>query len=86
MVSEIFNSEMLWNSFMKGIGIAFQPMMPFIITGIVGLIIAGAIKHFVYNYALISGDSRRTAKRKAKTAGELINLVSSVNDIMGNKK
>ena len=60
-------------------------LKPYIISIIVGGIIIFVIKKIigecVYRFVIISGDTHRTAKRKATKAGNIVDLASAMNDI-----
>ena len=64
---------------------AWDILKPYIVPMMVGMAIIIVIKkiigEFVYQFASISGDTHRTAKRKAKKAKKIVDLASAMNDI-----
>lgn len=60
----------------------FKPIViPMIISGFIWILIRRFVVHCVYKYAIISGNAYRDARKKAKKAGNIVDVVSSIKDI-----
>lgn len=69
----------------RNIYIILKPMLPGIISlilvGLIILIIKKGVLNFLYQYFLISGNSKKSAKRKVSKVENVMDLISSVKDI-----
>lgn len=86
MNPEILTSQILIDSLLKGFMVVLPYFWIIIIPAILVMIIKIIVKKYVYGFYRITGDSKRNAKKKADVAGDLIEITSSINDVMGAKK
>lgn len=52
----------------------------------IGLVIKKISEEFTYYFSIISGDSRRIARKKAKKMSKMVDMISSFKDIIDNTK
>lgn len=86
MKPEVLTSQILVESLLKGFMFVLPYFIPLIATAIVVMIIKIIVKKSVYGFSYFTGDSKRLAKKKANVAGDIVDLTSSINDVMGEKK
>ena len=77
--------EMMNKAIMDGMLQAIIIFMPYIITflttALVVWVIKKIIEKFAYDFSTISGDSRRTARKKARKMRKVVDMISSFKDI-----
>ena len=77
--------ELMYKSFMNGMYQSFIIVGPYIIgpliVAFIGLVIKKISEEFTYYFSIISGDSRRIARKKARKMGNVVDLISSFKDI-----
>lgn len=88
---ELITAEMLYEGLFQELKVVFDICYPIALPMIIGAFFIAAIKRLVrsctYNFALVSGSTKREAKKKAKRAGDIVDAVSAINDISSlNKK
>ena len=80
--------ELMYKSFMNGMYQSFIIVGPYIIGPLIVVFIGLAIKkvceEFTYHFSIVSGDSRRIARKKAKKMSKMIDMISSFKDIIDN--
>ena len=82
--------ELMYKSFMNGMYQSFIIIGPYIIGSLIvafiGLVIKKISEEFTYYFSIISGDSRRIARKKAKKMSKMVDMISSFKDIIDNTK
>lgn len=82
---DLVNEEMRNKVIMDGILpviITFMPyMIPFLTTALVVWVIKKMIEKFTYGFSIISGDSKRIARKTARKMGNVVDMISSFKDI-----
>lgn len=85
MLIDLFGPEMMQacaKSIANAFASVFAPLLPGLITiivaGLCSSIFFGAIRRLTYKVLLVSGDSPRQAKKRARLAGDLANLFYSL--------
>ena len=82
--------ELMYESFMNGMYQSFIIVGPYIIgpliVAFIGLAIKKVCEEFTYHFSIVSGDSRRIARKKAKKMSKMIDMISSFKDIVDNTK
>lgn len=85
MFVDLFGPEMMEacaKSIANAYASVFAPLLPGLITiivaGLCSSIFFGAIKRVIFNFSLVSGDSPRQAKKRAKLAGDLASFLYSL--------
>lgn len=73
-------------SLYNGVKTVIPFFMPVIVAGIIEMIIKSFITRNIYHLSLLCGNGKRKARRDAKTAGDIIDMASAINDIKGIKK
>ncbi|MEG1725346.1 MAG: hypothetical protein RR313_08130 [Anaerovoracaceae bacterium] len=85
MSYEIITSEMFYNSLFQGFKIVFDIcypiVLPIIIGGVTLAIFKRLVKSIAFNFALVTGSTTREARKKSKCAGDIVDVVSAVNDL-----
>lgn len=78
--------ELMYKSFMNGMYQSFIIIGPYIIgpliVAFIGLVIKKISEEFTYYFSIISGDSRKKAKKMSK----MVDMISSFKDIIDNTK
>lgn len=82
--------ELMWKSFINGMFQTFIIVRPYIIGPLILAFIVLVIKKisekFTYDFSIISGDSRRIASKKARKVGKIVDMISSLKDIIDSVK
>ena len=82
--------ELMYKSFINGMYQAFIIVGPYIIGSLIVAFVVLVIKkiseEFTYYFSIISGDSRRTARKKAKKINKMVDMISSFKYIIDNTK
>jgi len=82
--------ELMYKSFMNGIYQSFIIVGPYIIGSLIvafiGVVIKKISEEFTYYFSIISGDSSRIARKKAKKMSKMVDMISSFKDIIDNTK
>jgi hypothetical protein len=86
MLADIVTTDVLWKILCDSIQPLIPIILPIVIGGFVVIIIKLFIRNVVYDLSRISGNSKRIAKRDAKKAEKIVDLVTAVNDIRNIKK
>ena len=77
--------ELMYESFMNGMYQSFIIVGPYIIgpliVAFIGLAIKKVCEEFTYHFSIVSGDSRRIARKKARKMGNVVDMISSFKDI-----
>lgn len=85
----MITNEMMHNAMKEAIIFNWNIFKPYLVPFIIGFIVWGACKLFarkiVRFISVVSGDTRRETKRKLKKSDDLIDLISTVNDIRPKK-
>jgi len=81
MSCDILTSEMIIDSCIQGMKPLILIFAPYIVSALLISFVIWFIKQGVYHFALVTGDSKRQAKKKTKTAENLLNLTSVCNDV-----
>ena len=72
---------------MKWVGLMIGPyIIGPLIVAFIGLVIKKISEEFTYYFSIISGDSRRIARKKAKKMSKMVDMISSFKDIIDNTK
>lgn len=67
---------------LEPIWVQLQPwVLGFIGAWIIQMVIKAAMNHTVFNFCRASGDSARVARRKARRAEDIVDLISAANDL-----
>ena len=78
----------MYKSFINGMYQAFIIVGPYIIGSLIVAFVVLVIKkiseEFTYYFSIISGDSRRTARKKAKKISKMVDMISSFKYIIDN--
>ncbi|SEW31854.1 hypothetical protein [[Clostridium] fimetarium] len=88
----MFTQEQLENMVIAGLWqlvkdwmIILKPMLPgiiaFLLIGLIGFIIEKGFLSFIYQYLILIGNSKKTAKKKVSKAKNIIDSVKIENDI-----
>lgn len=93
MASDFFNQELIdacTQSVISSLLSLFTPLLPWLVGLIAVCVIFRTIKlivqKMIFELSIVSGYSTRDAKKRAKFAGNLVDLISAFNDIYGSKK
>ena len=82
--------ELMYKSFMNGMYQSFIIVGPYIIGSLIvafiGVVIKKISEEFTYYFSIISGDSSRIARKKAKKMSKMVDMISSFKDIIDNTK
>ena len=83
--------ELMYKSFMNGMYQSFIIVgsvyyRTALIVAFIGLVIKKISEEFTYYFSIISGDSRRIARKKAKKMSKMVDMISSFKDIIDNTK
>ena len=82
--------ELMYKSFINGMYQAFIIVGPYIIGSLIVAFVVLVIKkiseEFTYYFSIISGDSRRTARKEAKKISKMVDMISSFKYIIDNTK
>ena len=82
--------ELMYKSFINAMYQAFIIVGPYIIGSLIVAFVVLVIKkiseEFTYYFSIISGDSRRTARKKAKKISKMVDMISSFKYIIDNTK
>ena len=74
--------ELMYESFMNGMYQSFIIVGPYIIgpliVAFIGLAIKKVCEEFTYHFSIVSGDSRRIARKKAKKMKSIISFITFV--------
>lgn len=89
MIDQIITRELFEQSLINGFKMLFDAVMPvvspLIIPAIIGTVSVGIVKSIagsvVYDLSILTGYSRRQAKRKAEKARNVVDLVSTTSDV-----
>lgn len=78
--------DVLYKGLAESVSIMKPILIPIIVSAIAICIIKFIARKLTYNFAILSGDNKRTARKKANTASDIIDLVSSINDVHKSKQ
>lgn len=85
MISEIMTTEMIYNGLMQGFkivfGAYFPVILPFLIGGTILYIVKISARSCIYNFELMLGSSKRRANKKANRVANIIDAISTLNDL-----
>lgn len=82
----MFSIDAFYKGLAESFSISKPILIPFIISVVAVCIIKFIARKLTYNFAILSGDNKRTARKKANTASDIIDLVSSINDVHKSKQ
>lgn len=93
MLFDLFSPEMV-DACTKNVIISlitvFAPLMPVLIgiiaTGVIVKTIKFIAKKMTFELSIVTGYSTRDAKKRAKFAGNIVDLLSAFKDLFGSKK